>query len=680
MAGFIKGITIEFGADVSKLNDALKDTQTAVSRTQTELKQIDRALKFNPGNTTLLKQKFDVLKQAVTQTDEKLKGLKNLQAEMKAKGVDENSAAYRELEREIIKTEDQLKQAEKELKQFGSVGKQQCIAVGEEFKKVGSKISSVGQTMTMNVTTPLVAGFTASAKYASDLDENMNKLDVAFGSNAEAVKAWAKTAGEQFGMSQVAATDAASAFGALGKGIGLSEKESADMSTTLAGLSADLGSYFNVGLDESAKALEGIFTGESEALKKFGVVMTDTNLKQFAEDQGLVYSELSQTEKTQLRYNYVLEKTKDAQGDFSRTSDGTANSIKVFQAAIQDLASTVGAVLLPIITPIIQKLASLIQKFGELSPTAQKIIVVMGIIAAAIGPVLVVIGGLISAIGAIITIAPVLGTAFAALAGPVGVVIAILGAVVAAGLAVYKNWNTIKKYATKVWGAIKSFLQKTIIAIVTAFKVKFMAVKTFITTVFTAIRTKITSVWTNIKTKISNTVTGIKDKITTTFTSLKEKVGNTFKSIKEKITKPISDAKNKVSEIVDKIKDFFPISLKKIVSFSLPKIDIGTKSTKVGDKSVKSPTFGVGGWKHYAKAMNQPYMFTRATGIVAGEAGDEILYGRNSLMRDIAQAVGGGGGITVNVYGSDGMSVTELANAVERKLIQAQKRRTEAWA
>lgn len=607
-AGFIKGITIEFGADVTKLNEGLQKVQKSVSKTQSEMKQIDRSLKFNPRNTTLLKQKFDLLKQAVNQTGEKLEGLKKLQAEMKAKGVDENSAAYRELEREIIKTEDQLKEAEKELKRFGSVGKQQCIAIGEEFKKIGGKISSAGQSMTMRVTTPLVAGFTASAKYASDLEENMNKLDVAFGDSADAVKAWAKTAGQQFGMSEVAATDAASSFGALGKGIGLSEKESASMSTTLAGLSADLGSYFNVGLDESAKALEGIFTGESEALKKFGVVMTDTNLKQFAEDQGLVYSELSQTEKTQLRYNYVLAKTKDAQGDFSRTSDGTANSIKIFQASIQDLASTVGAVLLPVITPIIQKSSALIQKFGELSPTAQKIVIVMAVIAAAIGPVLVVIGGLVTAIGSIITIAPVLGAAFTALLGPVGLVIAGLAAAIAAGVAVVKNWDWLKKKALQVWTAIKTAILKAVTII-----------KTRVMTNFNALKTSLSTAWTSIKTKASTVWNGIKNAI----------------------VKPIKTAKEKVSEFIGKLKDLFPLKIGKIFSgMKLPRFKVsgGKAPFGIGGKGTK-PSISVD-W--YKKAMQNPYMFGNATLFGAGEAGDEILYGRNALMRDIATASGGG--------------------------------------
>lgn len=619
-SGYIKGITIEFSADVTKLNEGLAATQKQIGRTSTELKQINTALKFNPGNTTLLKQKFEVLKQTVSQTSEKLDGLKKMQEQMKAEGVDKNSEAYRQLEREIIKTEDQLKQAEKELKQFGSVGKQQALAVGEAFKNAGQKISSIGQTMSMRVTAPLVAGFTASAKYASDLEENMNKVDVAFGKSGESVKAWAKTANAQFGLSMVQATDAASAFGALGKGIGLSESEAAQMSTTLAGLSADLGSYFNVGVDESAKALEGIFTGESEALKKFGVVMTDTNLKQFAEDQGLVYSALTQTEKTQLRYNYVLEKTKDAQGDFSRTSDGTANSIKIFQAALQDLASSFGTELLPIITPIIQKISSLIQKFGELSPTTKKIIVVLGLIAAAIGPLLIVFGAMASAIGAIIPIAIAVGGAIAAVSAPVLAVVAAIAAAIAIGIALYKNWDTIKAKA-------KAFVNQV--------KATFNAFKTSVTT--------------------------------------------TFNKIKTAITKPFTDAWTKVKNIVNKLKGLFPLKIGKLFSsLKLPHFTVKGKAPfGIGGKGEK-PKISV---QWYKKAMQQPYLFSNATLFGAGERGDEMLYGRNALLKDIATAVGSNSGqIVMNVYGSEGMSVTELANAVERKLIQAQKRRTEAWA
>ena len=118
MAGYIKGITISFGADVSQLNAGLKKAQGTINKTQAELKQINQALKFNPRNTTLLKQKFDLLKLSVTQTEDKLKQLRAMQAKMDAAGVDKTSAEYRQLEREIVKTESQLKLAAAALKRF----------------------------------------------------------------------------------------------------------------------------------------------------------------------------------------------------------------------------------------------------------------------------------------------------------------------------------------------------------------------------------------------------------------------------------------------------------------------------------------------------------------------------------------------------------------------------------
>ena len=130
MAGYIKGITIEFGADTTKLNEGLKKTQGTLNKTQNELRAIDKSLKFNPGNTTLLKQKFELLPQSVNQTEEKLKQLKSMEQSMNAAGVDKSSAQYRELQREIIKTENNLKQAQGSLKSFGSIGKQQALAVG----------------------------------------------------------------------------------------------------------------------------------------------------------------------------------------------------------------------------------------------------------------------------------------------------------------------------------------------------------------------------------------------------------------------------------------------------------------------------------------------------------------------------------------------------------------------
>lgn len=506
MAGNIKGITIQFRGETTELDEAIRKINKEISSTDAELKKVNNALKFNPGNVDLWRQKQELLTKKIGETKEKLDILKDTQKKVDAGQIEMTADEYRELQREIITTESKLKNFETQLRKIGNAN---LKALSEQLKKIGDKMTEVGKTMTTKVTAPIVAGYTLASKYASDYEENLNKLDVAFGENADAVKAWSDTARSVFGLSKVQATDAASAFGALGKGIGLSEKEAADMSMTLAGLSADLGSYFNVGIDQSSKALEGIFTGESEALKKFGVVMTDVNLKQFAEDQGLVYNELTQTEKTLLRYNYVLEKTKDAQGDFSRTSDGTANSIKIFQASLQDLGTAIGTNLLPIITPIIQKITELINKFNELSPRTQKIITIVGLIVAALGPVIMIIGTLISSIGAIIG---VLGMVTLPMLG----IVAAIAAVVAAGVWLYKHWDTVKAKAI-----------------------------------------------------------AFKDAVVKTFNDFKSKVTTTFNNIKNAIVKPIQTAIDKIKSIIQKIKSFFPIRVGNIFSgIKLPHLKI----------------------------------------------------------------------------------------------------------
>lgn len=497
MAGSIKGITIQFRGETTELDEAIRKINKEISTTDSELKKVNNALKFNPGNVDLWKQKQELLTKKINETNEKLDILRDTMKKVDAGEIEITADEYRELQREIITAESKVKNFEAQLRKIGNAN---LKALSEQLKKIGSEMTKVGKTMTTKVTAPIVAGYTLASKYASDYEENLNKLDVAFGDNADAVKAWSDTARTAFGLSKVQATDAASAFGALGKGIGLSEKEAADMSMTLAGLSADLGSYFNVGIDQSSKALEGIFTGESEALKKFGVVMTDVNLKQFAEDQGLVYNELTQTEKTLLRYNYVLEKTKDAQGDFSRTSDGTANSIKIFQASLQDLGTAIGTNLLPIITPIIQKVTELINKFNELSPRTQKIITIVGLVVAALGPVIMIIGTLISSIGAIIG---VLGMVTL----PMLDIVAAIAAVVAAGVWLYKHWDTVKAKAI-----------------------------------------------------------AFKDAVIKTFNDFKTKVTTTFNSIKDAIVTPIQNAINKIKSIISTIKGWFPINIGKIFS------------------------------------------------------------------------------------------------------------------
>ena len=155
-------------------------------------------------------------------------------------------------------------------------------------------------------------------------------------------------------------------------------------------------------------------------------------------------------------------------------------------------------------------------------------------------------------------------------------------------------------------------------------------------------------------------------------------LGRGLAKVWETITKPFRDAKETLDGIVAKIKGFFPIHFGKIFDgLKLPHFKVKGGEFPYGVAGKGSlPSFSID-W--YKKAETQPYMFTDATLFGAGEHNDEILYGRNQLLKDIAQATSGGDAFTINVYGTAGMDVEELADAVERRIIEAQNRRRLAW-
>ncbi|WP_075824103.1 hypothetical protein [Clostridium perfringens] len=273
--------------------------------------------------------------------------------------------------------------------------------VGDKFNAFGNKLSSLGNKFSLAVTAPLAAAGTASFNLASDLNENLNKTEVVFDKNSQAVEEWSKGALKNMGMCQSSALEMASKFGDMGKSMGLSSTQVKDYSMNLSQLAGDLASFKNISIEQANTALTGVYTGETEALKGLGIVMTQTNLQEFARSQGIKkkIQDMTQAEQVQLRYNYVMAKTKDAQGDFARTSDQAANAGRTFKESTKELGATIGNNLLPIFTPWINKANEIIQKFSSMDSGTQKLIVNLGLFLIAIGPVLKIFGSLSKAIG-----------------------------------------------------------------------------------------------------------------------------------------------------------------------------------------------------------------------------------------------------------------------------------------
>lgn len=268
------------------------------------------------------------------------------------------------------------------------------------LESFGKKVQGIGKSMSIYVTAPITLAGGAAIKFASDFEESLNKVDVAFKNSSGWVRDFAKTTLESFGIAEGTALDMAALFGDMSTSMGLSTNEAANLSTSLVGLAGDLSSFKNMNIEEVTTALNGVFTGETESLKRLGIVMTEVNLQQFALEQGIRKNikEFTQAEKVQLRYNYVMSKTANAQGDFARTSGGAANQMRIFQETLKELGVSFGEVILPLFTKIVKSLNGVLKKFRELSPATKEFIIVVAGIAAAIGPALIAIGSMSTAI------------------------------------------------------------------------------------------------------------------------------------------------------------------------------------------------------------------------------------------------------------------------------------------
>ena len=191
---------------------------------------------------------------------------------------------------------------------------------------------------------------------ASDLQEVQNVVDVTFGdAGAKKIEAWAKSAGSQFGLTETQAKRFTSTLGAMMKSAGLTGDEIVDMSTDMAGLAADMASFYNLDFDTAFQKIRSGISGETEPLKQLGINMSVANLNAFALQKGLekTFDQMTQGEQTMLRYQYLMSATADAQGDFARTSDGFANATRMLQTNIDSLKTKLGEVLLPVVNEVI---------------------------------------------------------------------------------------------------------------------------------------------------------------------------------------------------------------------------------------------------------------------------------------------------------------------------------------
>ncbi|MCI9267274.1 MAG: hypothetical protein HFF40_00280 [Lawsonibacter sp.] len=220
-----------------------------------------------------------------------------------------------------------------------------------------SAVRRLGAAITAVFAVKAVVDFGKKAvQLGSDVAEVQNVVDVAFGELSGQAEEFAQTAITQFGMSALSAKKTASTYMAMAKGMGVANQEAADMAVTLAGLSGDVASFFNISQELADIKLKSVFTGETETLKDLGVVMTQDNLKAYALSKGFQksYDAMSQAEKVALRYRFVLDSLALASGDFARTQDSWANQTRILSMQWQEFMGILGQSIITVLKPVVK--------------------------------------------------------------------------------------------------------------------------------------------------------------------------------------------------------------------------------------------------------------------------------------------------------------------------------------
>lgn len=210
---------------------------------------------------------------------------------------------------------------------------------------------------------------------ASDIEETQNVVETAFGDLTYMVEDFADTAIEKLGLSRLAAKQMASTYMAMGKGIGVADKASAEMAINATARVADIMSFYNLSADRANTMMKAVWTGETESFKAIGVVMTEANLQNFAYTKGInkKIAAMTEAEKVQLRYQYVMAQTALAEGDFAKTSGSWANQVRMLSEKWKELLSILGGGLIQVLTPAIQLLNVVMSKLIAFANTLSSV-------------------------------------------------------------------------------------------------------------------------------------------------------------------------------------------------------------------------------------------------------------------------------------------------------------------
>lgn len=405
--------------------------------------------------------------------------------------------------------------------------------INKNLLVTGRKIQSIGKTMSLAVTLPIVALGATAVKLASDFEETESKFNTVFSSIREQATETAKNLKNNFGLSSRAALQLLGDTGDLLVGFGFTESAALKMSQEVNELAVDLASFTNVqgGAKSASAALTKALLGERESIKTLGISILESDVKArvlLNTQKGLRFESVRQA-KAVATLQLATEQSSKAIGDFERTSGSFANQMRITKARLEDLAIQIGKILLPLARKFLKIIKGWIESFSKLSPQTKKIIVVVAGLAAVLGPLLFILGILAKAVVGLQIAFTSLNITM--LANPVFLIIAGIVALTAAVIIAHNKFEGFRNVINIVSSTFKGMF--AVISEITSFIfTKFRSAFDFVGSLITRISNKIQSIF-----------------------------GGVGKTIKEALIEPFQAIKTFMSDffdfIVDKIMSFF---------------------------------------------------------------------------------------------------------------------------
>ncbi len=398
--GYKRSIKLEF--DYNEVKEGIPNVKKQMAILNAEFKKSSEEAKASGKEIDNLGVKYDYLSNKLKIQEREVEIYrKQLEKAQNAQGNNtkaiQNATTSLEIaEAKLGQTRAELEKVTKELeKQKTTLGK-----TADEWKELGDKFTDVGKDLTMKVTAPILAAGAASFKLGADFEQSMGKMEVVFEHNSRNIEKWAQNSLKDFGLARSTAIEMVGDFGALFKGMGINIQKTEEWSKTLVERTMDLSNFYDTTIDETINALNAIVTGQTEPLRRFGINMTQATLQEYAYSKGIrkKIQDMTEAEKVQLRYNYVIDKTNIAVGTTARESDTATGQLNRFKESVKELGLSFSEQVLPIITPVIKGLNNIIERFSNLSEGTKKFIVIAGGLVAVIGPVLLVLGSVFKAI------------------------------------------------------------------------------------------------------------------------------------------------------------------------------------------------------------------------------------------------------------------------------------------